>query len=113
MGSSNPLKPISKALSYSAFGSNFLGTGRSIISSKGGIDTVINRPVTQAKKQAEKAEQDAAKRQAQQAASLAEEKKKTAIANESVRKQKEKARRRTIFAGQNMEENIFRKILGS
>lgn len=43
----------------------------------------------------------------------AEEEEKRKIADESVRQQKEKARRRTIFAGQNMEESIFRKVLGS
>jgi|DEB0MinimDraft_10_1074344.scaffolds.fasta_scaffold189228_2 Na+/glutamate symporter len=43
---------------------------------------------------------------------LQEEQEKTEIAQESVKKQKAKARRRTIFAGQPLEENIFRRTLG-
>ena len=43
---------------------------------------------------------------------LQEEQEKKEIAQESVREQKARARRRTIFAGQPLEETIFRRTLG-
>lgn len=42
----------------------------------------------------------------------AEEQEKTNIANESVRRQKAKARQRTIYAGANQTQNIYKKYLG-
>jgi glycyl-tRNA synthetase beta subunit len=50
--------------------------------------------------------------EAEVAQKLQEQEEKTEVAQESVRKQKARARRRTIFAGQPLEQNIFRKTLG-
>lgn len=47
---------------------------------------------------------------AREAEGIAREK---AIAEESVRAQKEKQRKQTIFAGGTLEQNIFRKTLGA
>lgn len=52
------------------------------------------------------------RRTAEQQEKIAEEQKKAAIAEESVRLQKEKARRKTIFAGQDIQQGVFRRTLG-
>jgi len=52
------------------------------------------------------------KQEAETAQKLQEQQEAAEIAQESVRKQKAKARRKTIFAGQPLEQNIFRKTLG-
>ena len=52
------------------------------------------------------------KQEEEAAQKLQEQQEATETAQESVRKQKAKARRRTIFAGQPLEQNIFRKTLG-
>jgi hypothetical protein len=52
------------------------------------------------------------KQEAETAQKLQEQQEAAEIAQESVRKQKAKARRRTIFAGQPLEQNIFRQTLG-
>jgi hypothetical protein len=71
----------------------------------------MNRQKSQGRKEAEAAAAEAA-RKAEEALKLKEQKEKTEIANESVRQQKIKARKRTIFAGDQIEENMFRKTLG-
>lgn len=58
------------------------------------------------------ATQNRLKSEAEAAQKLQEEQEKRGIAQESVRKQKARARQRTIFAGQPLEENIFRRTLG-
>lgn len=58
------------------------------------------------------ATQNRLKSEAEAAQKLQEEQEKKQIAQESVREQKARARRRTIFAGQPLEENIFRRTLG-
>lgn len=52
------------------------------------------------------------KQEEEAAQKLQEQQEATETAQESVRKQKAKARRRTIFAGQPLGQNIFRKTLG-
>lgn len=44
-------------------------------------------------------------------ATAAEAEKKRLVAEQSVRAQKQKARRRTSFAGQNVRENLFKRTL--
>ncbi len=71
----------------------------------------MNRQESLGKKEANAAA-DAEARKAAEALKLKEQKEKTEIANESVRQQKIKARKRTIFAGDQVEENTYRKTLG-
>jgi hypothetical protein len=71
----------------------------------------MNRQESLGRKEAEAA-LDKTKRKAEEALKLKEQKEKIETANESVRKQKILARRRTIFAGDQVEENTYRKTLG-
>lgn len=71
----------------------------------------MNRQQSQGRKEAEVAAAEAA-RKAAEALKLKEQKEKTEIANESVKQQKIRARKRTIFAGDQVEENTYRKSLG-
>lgn len=71
----------------------------------------MERKKKKAKERAE-ASQIRLQQEAETARKLQEEQEKTEIAQESVRRQKARARRRTIFAGQPLEENIFRRTLG-
>ena len=71
----------------------------------------MERRKKQAKERAQ-ATQIRLQQEAETAQKLQEEREKKEIAQESVRKQKARARRRTIFAGQPLEENIFRRTLG-
>jgi hypothetical protein len=77
-------------------------------------DTAIfPRAVIQRRKE-KKAEKELRSVEAGKAAArLAESEAKRAEAEESVRQQKEKARRRTIFAGQDVREGLFRRRLGA
>ena len=71
----------------------------------------MERKKKQAKERA-RATQMRLQKEAEAAQKLQEEQEKREIAQESVRKQKAKARQRTIFAGQPLEQNIFRRTLG-
>ena len=71
----------------------------------------MERKKKQAKERAQ-ASQIRLQQEAETAQKLQEEKEKREIAQESVRKQKARARQRTIFAGRLLEENIFRRTLG-
>jgi ribulose kinase len=71
----------------------------------------MERKKKQAKERAQ-ASQTRLQQEAEAAQKLQEEREKKEIAQESVRKQKAKARQRTIFAGRLLEENIFRRTLG-
>lgn len=97
MGSSNPIPKISRKI----------------------FDLTLPGIVTKEKKKREEksAERRAATQsrlaaEAEATQKLQEQQEATETAQESVRKQKARARRRTIFAGQPLEQNIFRKTLG-
>lgn len=76
------------------------------------INEGIEEETDRATKKAQNAAQAAAKKEAQQAALLAEEKEEKKIADESVKNQKKLARRRTVFAGSNIEQGVFKRTLG-
>ena len=85
-------------------------TGGASLAAEAGLSQ-MERKKKQAKERAQ-ASQIRLQQEAETAQKLQEEREKKEVAQESVRKQKARARQRTIFAGRLLEENIFRRTLG-